>query len=68
MGRRAWPAFFFQRCKRRELDPLTRSGDIRLSLPFSETLFRMSGASIEDWRRKEAEQDRSPTRSAATIR
>jgi hypothetical protein len=46
-------------CKRRELDWLARSGKIRMSLPFSEILFRVSGASIEEWRRKEAEHDDS---------
>ena len=54
-------------CKHRELDRLARSGDVRLSLPFSETLFRMSGASIEEWRRKEAEQERNEPQHGGSI-
>jgi hypothetical protein len=54
-------------CKHRELDRLTRSGDVRFSLPFSETLFRMSGASIEEWRRKEAEQERNEPQHGGSI-
>jgi hypothetical protein len=54
-------------CKHRELDRLTRSGDVRFSLPFSETLFRMSGASIEEWRRKEAEQERNEPQHGSSI-
>jgi hypothetical protein len=54
-------------CKHREFDRLTRSGDVRFSLPFSETLFRMSGASIEEWRRKEAEQERNEPQHGGSI-
>jgi hypothetical protein len=54
-------------CKHRELDRLTRSGDVRFSLPFSETLLRMSGASIEEWRRKEAEQERNEPQHGGSI-